>query len=240
LVINCAAYTAVDKAEQEPHLAAFVNRDAPANLARACKDHACKLIHISTDYVFDGENSRPYHEDDVVNPQSEYGRTKLEGENAITKSQADAMIIRTSWLYSEFGNNFLKSMLNLSENRELLTIVADQIGTPTYAGDLAELILSIADRVNENPAIFKQGIYHYSNEGVASWYDFTCAIFEYAKVTRCKVLPIESHQYPTLAKRPGFSVLNKSKIKKTYGIEVPHWRESLQKCIIKLLNNDNK
>jgi len=222
--INCAAYTAVDKAEEEKELAYKINVLAPKLLAQACKKYETTLIHVSTDFVFNGEYFRPYLEDHKTHPISKYGETKLEGEIAIKSVLENFYIIRTSWLYSEFGNNFMKSMINLSKNRDELNIVADQIGTPTYAVDLAATIFKI---IESQP---NYGVYHYSNEGSASWYDFAKAIFEYSKI-QIKVNPIPSTSYPTPAKRPYFSVLDKTKIKTNFNITIPYWRESLQKSL---------
>ncbi len=237
--INCAAYTAVDYADSDEELARKINRDAPENLARACHKNGTRLIHISTDYVFDGEKAHPYREEDPVNPQSVYGLTKLEGEQAILNSGAEAAIIRTAWLYSAYGNNFVKTMIRLGNERKELNVVADQVGTPTYANDLAQAILTIIQATIENPASFVPGIYHYSNEGVASWYDFTKTIFEYLPSIQCAVSPIGTEKYPTPAKRPACSVLDKSKIRSIFGITIPYWRESLKRCIIKLTDNEN-
>lgn len=238
--INCAAYTAVDKAESDSDLARKINRDAPENLAVACRTNGTRLIHISTDYVFDGENAHPYREDNPVNPQSVYGQTKLEGEQAILNSGAEAIIIRTAWLYSAHGNNFVKTMIRLGKERETLNVVADQVGTPTNANDLARAILTIIQSSVQEPGAFVPGIYHYSNEGVASWFDFTKAIFEYLPEITCTVSPIGTEKYPTPAKRPAYSVLDKSKIRSIFGIAIPYWRESLKRCIIKLTDNENK
>ena len=228
VIINCAAYTAVDKAESEPELSDAINHLAVANFAQIAKEKSIKLIHISTDYVFDGTNHKPYIETDTPNPQSVYGKTKLNGELAIKKiNPANAIIIRTSWVYSKFGNNFVKTMLRLAETRDEISVVSDQIGSPTNAADLAEAILNILPQVsNETVELF-----HYSNEGVCSWYDFTKVVFEIKGVS-INVNPIESSQYPTPAKRPFYSVLNKSRIKQLYNIKIPHWRKSL----IKILN----
>ena len=228
VIINCAAHTAVDKAESEPELADSINHIAIANFAQIAKEKSIKLIHISTDYVFDGTNHKPYIETDTPNPQSVYGKTKLNGELAIKKiNPANAIIIRTSWVYSKFGNNFVKTMLRLAETRDEISVVSDQIGSPTNAADLAEAILNILPQVsNETVELF-----HYSNEGVCSWYDFTKVVFEIKGVS-INVNPIESSQYPTPAKRPFYSVLNKSRIKQLYNIKIPHWRKSL----IKILN----
>ncbi len=228
-VINCAAYTAVDKAESEPGLAKLVNAHAPEILVRAATEYnpEAKLIHISTDYVFDGKHYRPYREDDPVNPVSVYGKTKLEGENAI-KEFDNVMIIRTSWLYSSFGHNFVKTALRLAAEKKELTIVSDQIGTPTYAGDLALALLNIL-----HAGYFQNGIYHYSNEGVASWYDFAKAILEEKHIDK-PVKPIATEDFPTPARRPYYSVLDKTKIKTTFGLTIPHWRSSLRECLEKL------
>ncbi len=221
-IINCAAYTAVDKAEDEPELAAKVNAIGPENLAKT----GCKLIHISTDYVFDGCGHKPYLPDDTTAPISVYGKTKLAGEQAVLLLSKEAIIIRTAWLYSSFGNNFVKTMRRLGTERESLNVVADQIGTPTYAKDLAEAIVSILPQVNEQ----NKGVYHYTNEGVCSWYDFAHEIMELSEL-KCKVCPIPSSSYPTKAKRPFYSVLDKSKIKQTFNITIPHWKEVLVQCL---------
>ena len=225
VIINCAAYTAVDKAESEPELADAINHLAVANFAQIAKDKNIKLIHISTDYVFDGTNHKPYVETDTPNPQSVYGKTKLDGELAMQQiNPANSIIIRTSWVYSKFGNNFVKTMLRLVETRDEISVVADQVGTPTNAADLAKAILNILPQIkNETVELF-----HYSNEGVCSWYDFAKAIFE-IKGLPIKVNPIESKQYPTPAARPFYSVLNKSKIKRDSQIQIPDWRGSLRK-----------
>ena len=240
LVVNCAAYTAVDKAEKEEALAERINHHAVANLACACKKSGAKLIHISTDYLFDGNKSTPYHERDIVRPQSVYGISKLEGETAILRAEIKSIIIRTSWLYSAYGTNFVKTMLRLGRERDELGIVSDQVGTPTYAGDLAKVLLDIIQMTASDSKRFVSGIYHYSNEGVASWFDFTKAIFEYHPDITCKVNPIDTAAYPTPATRPAYSVLNKSKIKTTFGIKIPYWRDSLKFCLIKLSKDANK
>jgi len=239
-VVNCAAYTAVDKAEKETALAGAINHLAVANLARACKNSGAKLIHISTDYLFDGNKSTPYHEKDIVRPQSVYGITKLEGETAILRADIKAIVIRTSWLYSAYGNNFVKTMLRLGKEKEQLGVVCDQVGTPTFAGDLAKVIVGILTKTATDSKHFVPGIYHYSNEGAASWYDFTKAIFEYQTGITCRVNPIDTLAYPTPAARPAYSVLNKSKIKTTFAIEIPYWRDSLKVCLIKLKDHENK
>ena len=239
-VVNCAAYTAVDKAEKEEMLAKKINHYAVANLANACKKSEAKLLHISTDYLFDGNKSTPYHERDIVRPQSVYGISKLEGETAILRAEIKSIIIRTSWLYSTYGTNFVKTMLRLGKEKDELGIVSDQVGTPTYAGDLAKVLLDIIQMTSSDSKRFVSGIYHYSNEGVASWYDFTKAIFEYHPDINCKVNPIDTAAYPTPATRPAYSVLNKSKIKATFGIKIPYWRDSLKSCLIKLSKDANK
>ncbi len=229
LIVNCAAYTAVDKAEEEKELADLINHKAVKYLADISKQKDIPLIHISTDYVFDGKNYRPYEEDDKTNPQSVYGITKLKGEEAFIKSQAKGIIIRTSWVYSSFGANFVKTMLRLKDKKEL-NVVFDQVGTPTYARDLAKAILEIINRNFEKLKSFKAEIFHFSNEGVCSWYDFAKAIFE-IKGIDIKINPIETKDYPTPAKRPHYSVLNKSKIKKEFCIKIPYWKESLKECL---------
>ncbi len=229
--INCAAYTAVDKAESEPELAELVNGEAVGHLAALCKKYQTKLMHISTDYVFDGKQERPYVETDPTDPVSIYGRTKLLGEQLCIKEDPDAIIIRTAWVYSEFGNNFVKTMMRLMRDRLELNVVNDQIGAPTYAADLAKAILDIVASKK-----WIAGIYHYSNEGKISWYDFAEKIREMIK-SGCKINPIPTSQYPTPAKRPSFSLLNTSKIRETYGVDVPNWEQSLIKCIERLKIN---
>lgn len=224
-IINCAAYTAVDRAEDDVEKATLLNVTGPANLAAAIEQTGGWLIHISTDYVFDGNHCKPYTEDEPTNPMSIYGKTKQEAEVAVMQLCRQTMVIRTAWLYSEYGNNFVKTMIRLGREREQLKVVYDQIGTPTYAGDLADAILTI---VNKG---INHGLYHFTNEGVISWYDFTKAIHELTGITTCEVLPIRSEEYPTKAHRPSFSVLDKQKIKATYGICIPYWRDSLQHCI---------
>lgn len=226
-IINCAAYTAVDKAESETELAHKINVDAVRNLVEAAKINKSFLIHVSTDYVFSGKNFLPYKEEDPISPQSVYGKTKADGEAEALKYE-NSCIVRTSWLYSSFGNNFVKTILRLSKEREKLTVIFDQIGTPTYAGDLAKAIISIVNYQEANSAI--PGIYHFSNEGVCSWYDFALEIAQLSGA-KAKILPIETKDYPSPTQRPFYSVLNKSKIKNTFGIEIPHWKESLQICL---------
>ena len=235
-VINCAAYTAVDQAEEDVEIAEQVNSIGVLNLVNALKKVNGKLIHISTDYVFNGNSFLPYQELDELNPIGIYGETKRAGELVILNSSIDALLIRTSWLYSVYGNNFVKTMFKLGHERDELGVIFDQVGTPTYASDLAKTCLDILlDKSSENISINGK-IYHYSNEGVTSWYDFAKAIMELGSID-CKVRPIETKDYPTPAKRPHFSVLNKTKIKKDFNIEIPYWRDSLEKCIEKLKSN---
>lgn len=227
IIVNCGAYTAVDKAEEQFELADKINHLAVANFAQIARDKNIQLVHISTDYVFDGTNHKPYIESDRPNPQSVYGQTKLDGELAMQRiNPQNSLIIRTSWVYSKFGKNFVKTMLRLGKERDELSIVADQIGTPTHAADLARTILDILPKItNEVVEIF-----HYSNEGVCSWYDFANAIFEIQEVS-IKVSSIESSKYPTPAKRPFYSVLNKSKIKENFALDISFWRDSLSSCL---------
>ena len=227
-IVNCAAYTNVNKAEEDTELCDKLNHQAPANLARVAAKHDAALIHVSTDYVFNGQHYKPYCEDDATCPNSVYGATKLAGEEAITAICHNSVIIRTAWLYSTFGNNFVKTMLRLGAERAELGVVFDQVGTPTYARDLARAIQCI---------IYKgivPGIYHYSNEGVCSWYDFTKMIFALGGITTCALKPLHTEEYPTPAARPHYSVLDKTKIKQTYDIEVPYWVDSLRECIEQL------
>lgn len=232
-IINCAAYTAVDKAEEEQNLAFLINAKGPENLAIACQRYKRRLIHISTDYVFNGKSHIPYTESMETNPPSVYGQSKLAGEKAIFKNSNTATIIRTSWLYSEFGNNFLKTMLKLGAERPELRVIFDQIGTPTYAGDLANAILNIIDL---NKAISATEIYHYSNEGVISWYDFAKEIMELAHL-KCTIVPVESFEYPLPAPRPNYSVLNKRKIKSTFNLAIPYWKNSLKLALKQILKH---
>ena len=228
-IINCVAYNFVDKAETDQENAFRINSVAPGNIAEAIKGTDGKLIHVSTDYVFDGSSAFPYNESSVTNPQSAYGRSKLEGEkNALRHPYT--MIIRTAWLYSSFGNNFLKTILRLSSEKESLPVVFDQTGTPTYAADLADAILTIISKVIRNQSVFTAGIYHFSNEGVCSWYDFATEIVN-EKGSKCRIIPILSKDFHSVAKRPAYSVLDKSEIKETYGLGIPHWREGLQRCM---------
>ena len=232
-IINGAAYTDVDKAESEPDIASLINTEAVQNLVIAAEEFDTRIIHISTDYVFPGTNFLPYKENDATGPSSVYGQTKFEGEQEVLNSKTESIIIRASWLYSSYGNNFVKSMIRLGSQNEMLKIIFDQIGTPTYAGDLAKTILEIIDKVEKKQSDFKTGIYHYSNEGVASWYDFAYEIMQMKEID-CKVLPIETKDYPTAAKRPAYSVLNKEKIKTTFKIEIPYWKDSLSVCLEKI------
>lgn len=230
-IVNCAAYTAVDKAEDDADRCMRMNRDAVHNLGEAACEQNVRVIHISTDYVFDGMGKRPYREDDPTAPVSVYGKTKLAGEQALLNALPDSIIIRTAWLYSETGTNFVKTMLRLGAERSEVNVVSDQIGTPTYAGDLADAILNILRH-----AEFTSGIYHFTNEGVCSWYDFALKIMKEAGHT-CTVHPITTQEYPTRAARPAYSVLDKTKIKQTFGIRIPHWEESLSRCVQTLIAN---
>lgn len=229
VIVNCAAYTNVDKAETDAELAELLNAKAPQNLAIAMKEAGGLLVHISTDYVFGKEPyNTPCREDMVGTPTGVYGLTKLHGEQNILASGCRYVIIRTAWLYSEFGKNFVKTMLNLTATRPELKVVFDQVGTPTYAYDLADAIV----RIIEKPV---EGIYHYSNEGVCSWFDFTKMIAEYSGQTQCNIQPCHSDEFPSPVKRPSFSVLDKTKIKETFGLQIPYWTDSLRKCIKNLL-----
>ena len=230
VIINCAAYTAVDKAQSDIENADLVNRKAVKKLSIVAKELNIKLIHISTDYVFDGKNFKPYVEEFQTNPQSVYGKTKLDGENEMRDiNPKNSIIIRTSWIYSYYGNNFVKTMLRLGKEKEELGVIFDQVGTPTYAKDLAKIILDIVPQIDNQ----KVEIYNYSNEGVLSWYDFAKEIMKMAKLN-CKINPIETYQYPTPAKRPHFSLLNKNKIKSTFNIEIPYWKDGLDDCLRRL------
>lgn len=227
-IINCAAFTAVDKAESSKELCTALNTVAPAYLASAIERRGGWMIHISTDYVFDGTSHVPYQEEATPSPDSVYGSTKLAGELAVTKFCQRSIVIRTAWLYSPFGNNFVKTMIRLGRERKELGVVFDQIGTPTYAHDLAQVILHIVE------CDIRPGVYHYSNEGVISWYDFAKAIHRLAGIEDCTVKPIHTSDYPTPAHRPPFSVLDKSKIKAVYRVDIPYWEDSLKKCIERL------
>lgn len=226
--INCAAYTAVDKAEDDVDTSRKVNRDGAANLARFCKNYDATLVHVSTDFVFEGNSTQPLTETDQAAPINIYGLTKLEGEQAIAGILPEHYILRTSWLYSEYGNNFVKTMLRLGAEKDELKIIADQVGTPTYAIDLAACIFKIIEIDNK-----QYGIYHYSNEGVTSWYDFAMGIFDISNI-QVKVYPVRTSEYVTRAVRPAFSVMDKSKIKAAFDIEIPYWRKSLETCITRL------
>lgn len=229
-IINCAAYTAVDKAESNEELCRKLNADAPGYLASAVEKRGGWMVQISTDYVFDGTNHTPYREEEPTCPNSVYGRTKLEGEQNVQKACSKTMIIRTAWLYSTFGNNFVKTMLRLVREKDELGVIFDQIGTPTYARDLAVAIMTAIDKG------IVPGIYHFSNEGVISWYDFTMAIHRIAHIDTCHVRPLHTSEYPTPAARPHYSVLDKTKIKDTYKIEIPYWEDSLAECVNLLIN----
>lgn len=232
IIINCAAYTAVDKAEDDIELCSKINYLAVENIAKGAKSIGAKVIHISTDYVYDGDSSTPYVESDITEPKSVYGSTKLKGEMVLTDIlPEDSIIIRTAWLYSTYGKNFVKTMIMLGKERESLNVVNDQRGTPTYAKDLAKAIMQIA-----NADKFITGIYNYSNEGECTWYDFACEIHKIAGV-ECVVNPISTNEYPTKARRPVYSVLDKSKIKRTFGLNIPNWKDSLNECIRILIRN---
>jgi dTDP-4-dehydrorhamnose reductase len=225
LVINCAAYTAVDKAEDDADTCMQVNCEAVRNIGEVAASVGVKVIHVSTDYVFDGKNTRPYREDDAVNPLSVYGKSKLAGERALLSVCHDAVIIRTAWLYSETGHNFVKTMLRLGAERDTVNVVADQQGAPTYAADLADAIKTVVMSGN-----FIPGIYHYSDEGICTWYDFAVKIFELTGMT-CKVNPLTTTEYPVRAARPAYSVLDKTKIRRIYDVITPGWEDSLKKCL---------
>ena len=228
-IVNCAAYTAVDKAEENEALCQKLNAEAPAYLAYAVDQRGGWMIQISTDYVFDGTNHTPYTEEEDTCPNSVYGKTKLVGELNVQKLCRRAMIIRTAWLYSTFGNNFVKTMIRLGKEKPQLGVIFDQIGTPTYARDLARVIMTAIEKG------IRPGIYHFSDEGVISWYDFTKAIHRLAGITTCRVTPLHTSEYPTPAARPHYSVLDKTKIKQTYDIEIPYWEESLKECVEDLI-----
>ena len=233
-VVNCAAYTAVDRAEEEKLECAAVNIDAIANIARVAEELSLKIIHISTDYVFDGRTCKPYLESDKVNPMSQYGTTKRKGETALLGLAPDSIIIRTGWLYSPYGRNFVKTILRLSASEPSLRVVSDQIGTPTYAADLADAIYTVLSSRQ-----WTAGIFNFSNEGVCSWYDFAVSIQRLAGITNCPVKPIRTSDYPTAAERPFYAVLDKGRYRATYQKSIPHWEESLAKCI-KRIQNDNE
>ena len=230
-IVNCAAYTAVDKAEDEVELCMRINRDAVRNIGEIAASAGVKVIHVSTDYVFDGCTAIPYRENDTTNPTSVYGASKLAGEQVLLQVCTDSVIIRTAWLYSETGSNFLKTMLRLGKERDIIGVVADQKGTPTYAGDLADAIKTVL--MSEK---FVPGIYHYTNEGSCTWFDFAVKIFETANI-KCKVKPLATAEYPTRAKRPAYSILDKSKMKETYSIKIPVWENGLVNCLRNLSEN---
>lgn len=230
VIINCAAYTNVDKAEDDEATADLLNHTAARYLAEAAKEVDAVLIHVSTDYVFHGDKNVPYTEDEPTSPLGVYGRTKLAGEQAIQQSGCRYLIFRTAWLYSSFGNNFVKTMRRLTSERDTLNVVFDQVGSPTFAGDLARAIFEV---VEKEAYVGTEGIYHYSNEGVCSWYDFAVEISNLSH-TRCDIRPCHSDEFPSKVTRPSYSVLDKTKLKKTFGIVVPHWKESLVKCIEQL------
>lgn len=230
-IINCAAFTAVDKAESEEALCDLLNHKAPGYLAAAMAKVGGEMVQVSTDYVFDGNGHLPYVETDATNPQTVYGRTKLAGEKAVMETCGKAMVVRTAWLYSTFGNNFVKTMIRLGRERDNLGVIFDQIGSPTYARDLACAIMAAVDKG------IVPGVYHFTNEGVCSWFDFTRAIHRIAGITQCHVKPLHTEEYPTPSKRPHYSVLDKTKIKLTFGIDIPWWEDSLEACI-SLLEKD--
>lgn len=227
-LINCAAYTAVDKAETEKDIAFAINRDGVSNLATACTENNVLFIHISTDYVFDGETKEPYKEDSPVKPANIYGISKLQGEQEALKNNPEVIIIRTAWVYSAYGSNFVKTMLRLMKTKSEINVVADQFGSPTYAHDLAEVILQIISSGKWTP-----GIYHYTNNGIISWFDFASEVKNLSNLS-CSILPITTEQYPTPARRPKYSVLDKTKMRQTFGIELKDWKESLKECLAKM------
>ncbi|HMX40781.1 MAG TPA: dTDP-4-dehydrorhamnose reductase [Saprospiraceae bacterium] len=235
-VINCAAYTAVDKAESEARRARQVNADGPRHLAEACAERGIPLLHLSTDYVYHSRQNTPFREDDPVSPKGVYARTKLAGDRAVLQAHpTGGMVVRTSWVYAPFGHNFVRTMLRLGAERPSLGVVFDQIGSPTYAPDLAAALLHIIQQVETGTAerAALPGIWHYSHEGVTSWYDFAQAIFDLSGLP-CQVRPIETRDFPTPAQRPPFSVLNKAKIKAAFGLHIPHWRDGLTRCLAQM------
>jgi len=234
-LINCAAYTAVDKAEEEQESAYRINEQAVRNLVEAAREYNIQLIHLSTDFVFDGLSDRPYRENDVPNPLSVYGKSKLAGEKAMME-QKTGILIRTSWLYSPFGNNFVRTMLRLGRQRNEVAVVNDQTGTPTRAKDLAAALIWIVKSLHEKKERMVTDIFHYSNEGQCSWYEFAVAIMEAARLS-CRVVPIPSSEYPQMAQRPRFSVLDKTKIKERFGLTIPDWRPALNDCIEEIIKN---
>ena len=231
VIVNCAAYTNVERAEEDEEAADRLNRGAAENLARAAEANGATLIHVSTDYVFDGTAHTPYREDTAPSPLGAYGRTKLAGERAVMASGCRYLIFRTAWLYSEYGHNFLKTMLRLTSERDTLQVVFDQIGTPTYAGDLALAIFSI---IESERYAGNEGVYHFTDEGVCSWYDFATEIAAAAGHDSCRIIPCHTSEFPTKAQRPAYSVLDKTKIKTTFQMDIPHWREAMKYCLEKL------
>jgi dTDP-4-dehydrorhamnose reductase len=231
-LVNCAGYTAVDRAEDDTAMAYLLNADATGYLSTISAERGIQLIHLSTDYIFDGEKNHPYTENDPANPQTVYGKSKLQGEQALQKS-GSGIIVRTSWLYSSFGNNFVKTILRLSGEKQQLNVVFDQTGCPTYARDLAMAILEMIRIETKKDHLPRVDIYHYSNQGICSWYEFATSVIDFAG-TGCKILPVESKDYVTRAKRPRYSVLSKEKMIHTYGIPVPHWKDSLKECIAEI------
>jgi dTDP-4-dehydrorhamnose reductase len=236
IVVNCAAYTNVDGAEVNVKNVRKINSLAPQVLAAACAMQDAFLIHISTDYVFDGEATEPYTEDDETNPISVYGNSKLEGEEKIKTVFDQYLIIRTSWMYSEFGHNFVRSIIALAKERDTLEIVNDQIGSPTYARDLANCIIDIIIKSILNPKAYLPGIYHYANQGVCSWYEFASEILNIAGIKSCKLIPVSTEQYPAVAKRPKYSVLDTTKVRESFGIGIPNWRDSLRECLSSIMS----
>lgn len=235
VIVNCAAYTNVERAEEDEEAADRLNRGAAENLARAAEANGATLIHVSTDYVFDGTGHRPYTEAMATSPLGAYGRTKLAGEEAVKASGCRYLILRTAWLYSEYGNNFLKTMLRLTSERETLRVVFDQVGTPTYAGDLALAIFSL---IETGRYAGNEGVYHFTDEGVCSWYDFAVEIAAAAGHGTCRIIPCHTSEYPTKAQRPAYSVLDKTKFKETFQMDIPHWREALIYCMKRLTENN--
>ena len=235
VIVNCAAYTNVERAEEDEEAADRLNRGAAENLARAAEANGATLIHVSTDYVFDGTAHTPYREDTATSPLGAYGRTKLAGEEAVKASGCRYLILRTAWLYSEYGNNFLKTMLRLTSERETLRVVFDQVGTPTYAGDLALAIFSL---IETGRYAGNEGVYHFTDEGVCSWYDFAVEIAAAAGHDSCRIIPCHTSEYPTKAQRPAYSVLDKTKFKETFQMDIPHWREALIYCMKRLTENN--
>lgn len=233
VVINAAAYTAVDRAEEEEEAAQLGNATVAATIAGACASLKIPLIHVSTDYVFDGEGTRPYREDDPVNPQSAYGRSKLNGERAVLAASSDNMVVRTAWLYSEYGHNFVKTMLRLGNEKESIGVVNDQLGSPTYAGDLARALIAIVTKIAADRTPNYGGIYHYTNGGTATWFDLASAVMEYQKLS-CKVNPCTTDEFPTKARRPAYSVLDTQKIRTTFGLEIPYWKDALSRALSKI------